>query len=253
MLQGAGWEIIRSSYLAPIKKKYPKSPIAAAAEAQYWIDYAWDARGTGYSGSVTVDGRKLYNERLAKAEQILIESRPYASSMPFWYEQMVAVQSALGRPSAERDKIFVEGISKFNDYYPTYFVMLNFLLPRWGGSWEAVDDLVSQSVKQTEASQGTAMYARLYWKAAENLTEGTKLFGGTRASWPKMKKGLEDLMQRHPASKWNLNNFAKFSCMAGDKKTFLALRKRIARDIVHSAWPQNLSLDLCERKFGYVK
>ena len=68
-----------------------------------------------------------------------------------------------------------------------------------------------------------------------------------------MKLGFEDMMVRHPKSKWNLNNFAKFACMAGDSKTFLVLRKQIGKGVIDAAWPKNTSLDLCETKFGYVE
>ncbi len=73
------------------------------------------------------------------------------------------------------------------------------------------------------------------------------------SSWPKMKRGFEDLMERHPKSKWNLNNFAKFACLAGDKQTFLKLRGQMGKDVIDAAWPENTSLDLCETKFGYAE
>jgi hypothetical protein len=236
-----------------MKKKNPQSPVAAAAEAQYWITLAWDARGSGYYSTVTPDGEKLFRERLLKAERILLESKHYASSMPFWYAQMVEVQGLLGRPEEALDKTFYEGAEKFRTYYPLYFVRVNFLSPKWGGNWAAVDKLVTSSVKLTNASEGNSMYARLYWALWRRPPEGARLFGNTRASWPKMKKGFEDLMERHPKSKWNLNNFAKFACTAEDKKTFLVLRKQIADSVVHDAWTENPSLDLCDHKFGYAK
>lgn len=246
---GSDWS---KSYarIEELKKVFPDKPFIALAEVRYWTNYAWDARGNGYGSTVTRDGWRLFHERLENAEKVLIDSKPYASSFPLWYDDMVNVQSALDRSDEERYKTFLEGAKKYKTYYPLYFTMENYLLPKWGGSWEALDSFVKWSVENTKDIDGTSMYARLYWSAYQGLRSEEKLFKDTRATWPKMKKGFEDLMARHPKSKWNLNNFAKFACVAGDKKTFLSLRRKIGKDVINDAWPEGASLDLCEAKYG---
>lgn len=234
-----------------LKRKYPDQAFVALAEAIYWKDYAWNARGEGFASSVTPDGWKLFQERLEKAEMVLNDTKAYSAELPVWYDEMILVQSALDRPEEDRDKTFLEGTKKYRTYYPTYFTMLNFLTPKWGGTWATVDNMIKWSVDNTKEIDGNSMYARLYWAANGYLPNGTNLFKDTLVSWPKMKQGFEDLMARHPKSKWNLNNFANFACMANDKKTFLALRNQIGKDVIDAAWPQNTSLDLCETKFGY--
>lgn len=236
-----------------LKKKFPNKAFVALAEVRYWIDYAWDARGGGYASSVTPEGWKLFHERLEKAEKILNETKSYSAEIPTWYVHMIIVQSALGRSEKDRDKTFLEGAKRYRSFYSTYFTMLSYLRPQWGGSWETVDNLVKWSVGNTKEIDGNSMYARLYWVASEEMPEGETLFKNTRASWPKMKKGFEDLMARHPKSNWNLNNFAKFACEAGDKKTFLALRRQVGKNIMDAAWQGNSNLDLCESKFGYTE
>jgi hypothetical protein len=244
------WDLILNR-LKYLKTKFPNKAFVAIAEAIYWVEYAWDARGGGLASSVTPDGWKLFRERLEKAEKILIDTKSYSAKLPTWYDEMIIIQSALDRPEDERDKTFLEGTTKFKTYYPTYFTMLNFLTPKWGGSWGTVDNLVKWSVDNTKEVDGNSMYARLYWSAGDDLIKGTSLFKDTLVSWPKMKQGFEDLMSRHPKSKWNLNSFARFACMANDKETFLTLRKQIGKDVMDAAWPQITSLDLCETKFGY--
>ena len=242
-----------ASRLDELNKKFPDTAFVAIAEAVYWTEYAWNARGSGYASSVTPDGWKLFRERLEKAEKILLDTKPYSAQLPIWYDQMILVQSALDGPEDERDKTFLEGTRKFKTYYPTYFTMLNFLSPKWGGTWETVDNMVKWSVENTKEIDGNTMYARLYWSASGGLPKDVKLFKDTLASWPNMKSGFEDLMAKHPKSKWNLNNFAKFACIAEDKNTFLVLRRRIGKDVMVAAWSQYPSLDLCEAKFGYMQ
>ncbi len=247
--QGGGWDkgIARVDEL---KKLYPKEAFVALAEVAYWTSYAWDARGGGYASSVSGDGWKLFQERLEKAEKILLETKSYSAQLPTWYDEMITVQSALNRPEDERDRVFVEAVKRYPTYYPIYFTMLDYLSPKWGGTWRTVDNMIKWSVEHTKAQEGMTLYARLYWVVSGDPE--VKLFEDTFASWPRMKQGFEDMMARHPKSKWNLNNFAKFACMAGDKETFLKLRAQIGTGVVDAAWPENTSLDLCETKFGYA-
>ena len=239
------------SRIEDLKKKYPDEAFVAMAEARYWAFYAWDARGGGYASSVSDDGWQLFRERMEKAESVLLDTKSYSASIPSWYIVMIKAQSILNHPADEIDKVFLDGVKRYPSYYPIYFEMLNFLLPKWGGSWRTVDNLIQWSVEHTRVKEGMTMYARLYWVADQY--SDVKLFKDTFASWPKMKQGFSDLMARHPKSKWNLNNFAKFACMAGDKQTFLKLRKQIGEGVLDAAWPQNTSLDLCETKFGYAE
>lgn len=234
-----------------LKRRFPKEAFAALTESYYWNTYAWNARGGGYSSSVSEVGQKLFQKRLEKAERVLLETKSYSSNLPMWYDQMINVQSALGRPKVERDRVFKEGISRYPTYYPIYFTMLNYLQPKWGGTWGAVDQMVERSVEHTKLHEGLSIYSRLYWFVNEN--NDVNLFRDTDASWPKMKRGFEDMMKRYPESKWNLNNFDKFACMAGDKQTFLKIRREIGNDVMDAAWPQKTSLDLCEAKFGLAQ
>ncbi len=236
-----------------LKTEFPHSAFVVTAEAEYWIKYAWNARGGGYASSVTQEGWKLFHDRMENAEKVLLDTKSYSAQFPTWYQQMIDVQVALGRPAEEQNKTFFEGTQKFKTFYPIYFTRLNFLTPQWGGSFEAIDEMVNWSVQNTQEIDGKSMYARLYWALYPTLPKDVKLFKDTRASWPKMKDGFEDLMTRHPRSKWNLNNFAKFACMANDQKTFLELRRKIGKDVIDAAWLGNTPIDLCESKFGYLQ
>ena len=94
--------------------------------------------------------------------------------------------------------------------------------------------------------------ARIFQTLSSRLiqeNEEFNLFRDSLATWPEMKRGFEDIIRRSPHSAWNINNFAAFACMAGDKQTFQSLRFRIGKTIMPDAWPSNYSLDLCEHKF----
>lgn len=234
-----------------LRKAFPDAPFPILAEAQYWASFAWDARGSGYAASVTPDGWKLFQERMRNAEKVLLDNKTVGSTLPNWYDLMIEVHTALGHSANERNATFLEGATRYKTYLQTYVVMRNFLEPKWSGSWKAVDSLIDWSVSNTMETEGQSMYARLYNGVHYNLEPGKSIFKETLVKWPRMKAGFEDMMRLYPDSKANLNDFAALACEAGDKKTFLALRKKIGNDYIESSWQKNYSLELCEAKFGY--
>lgn len=236
-----------------LKLKYPNSALGVVVEASYWATYAWHARGHGYSSTVTPEGWHLFHERMEKSEKILADNKTVGDTLPNWYELMLEVKGALGRSEEERGKIFYEGAKKYKNYLPLYFKMSHYLQPLWGGKWETVDEMVTWSVNNTKDSEGQSLYARIYWSVGKSVVYKNNLFAVSPAKWPKMRAGFEDLMIRYPKSKWNLNYFAMFACHAGDKKTFLNLRKKMADNIMDDAWSSTVSLELCENKFNYKK
>lgn len=132
--------------------------------------------------------------------------------------------------------------------------MTSSLLPWWSGSWEVIDQLAELSVKNTSKDQGNSLYARIYWNL-NGLIYGRPLtlFKDTKAKWPKMKQGFQDLLRLTPNSLWNRVNYLAFACAAGDRDTFIQVRKTFADEVVVALWPQITPLDICEQKFGYKR
>jgi len=235
--------------LREMQKRFPKSDTLALAEAIYWYKFAWHARGGGVASSVSPEGLKLFKQRLRRAEQVLKETKAYSSDLPGWYQTMLDVEFELGRPQETILKTLEEAVQRYKYYYPDYFAMVFYLLPKWGGSWQAVDNFANWSAKSTEPELGDAMYARIYWYVYEKMWNRRTIFSETRISWKKMNASFQTILKRHPKSNWNLNNYAKFACLADDRETFLSLRKIIGQNIMKSAW-RSVPIELCEEKFA---
>ncbi|MBI4988792.1 MAG: DUF4034 domain-containing protein [Rhodocyclales bacterium] len=236
--------------ISAYRKAMPKDPQAPILEATYWIAYAWDARGSGYASSVSADGWKHFRERLEKAKKVLEDSKSYASTNPEWYMEMLIVQAALDAPQRVRDATFVEGVGKYPWYLPLYFTRAEYLAPWWGGDWDSIENLSLWSVKQTKAKMGNTMYARIYW-AISHAESVKNLFKDTKASWPTMKSGFDDMMRQFPESNRNLNAYARFACDAGDKETYLKLRKKLAGKALDDSLWGTKHHEVCDVKFGY--
>ena len=76
-------------------KARPESITARVALALAYLDYASDARGSGYANTVGESGWKLFGERTAEARRILEEASKLAAECPEWYVAMQMVLSLI--------------------------------------------------------------------------------------------------------------------------------------------------------------
>lgn len=74
------------------------------------------------------------------------------------------------------------------------------------------------------------VYTRIYWSASQQEF-GDAVFAASSANWQNVKRGINDILTRYDEP-WNLNNFARFSCLAGDRPLAADLIARIGDRIV---------------------
>jgi hypothetical protein len=243
------WESIYSKILE-WKKHSPGKPGPAIVESLYWYSYAWHARGGGYANEVSETGWELFNERLAKTEKVLLDSKSYASDNPLWYYQYVRTAAGLGWDKRQLLELFSEAVNKEPAFYQTYFATIGSMSPKWGGSYELMDKVATSSAEFTRETEGDIVYARVYWSIDDYLSPQDNYFEDTLVDWGRMKQGFEQLLAAYPDSKWNLGNFASFACRAGDKETYLRLRKKINLTAIDfRAWKTGYSPDTCDHMF----
>ena len=89
------------------------------------------------------------------------------------------------------------------------------------------------------------MYARIYWFASQREFDND-LFRGSKAMWPKMKAGFDDVIRRYPDA-WNLNHYAKFACLAGDRSKTREVLAKLPGEPIASAWEPASLLAECRR------
>lgn len=230
-----------------LKAARPNASYTVIAEATYWIEYGGNARGTGYIGTVSADNYQLYLQRFQKAEDVLLNNKERGSILPGWYELTMTVQSRLGRPREVVDQVFLEGTKKFPNYLPLYIAKRNSQEPKWGGSWQAVDDTIRLAVKNTEATEGQSMYARLYFGVWENLSRRESFLVDTRVSWPKLERGFKDLIALYPNSLLPARMFLRLACHENKKQTYLENRKFLGKLRPEDHW-----IPACDNRLGYT-
>lgn len=114
---------------------HPKSVTARVALASAWLSYAFESRGNGYADTVSQNGWKLYEERTAKAEQVLADAATLPVTCP---ESYVVKLNIAQNQSWDKDRILAlyRESTKFEPGY-YYYGRAVAMLPRaqvvWGG------------------------------------------------------------------------------------------------------------------------
>jgi tetratricopeptide (TPR) repeat protein len=208
----ADWQA-RLDLLKQWAKARPDSATAKVALARLIGSYAWRARGSGYSDTVSQDGWKVFEDRLELAMSILnqVKDRP-----PLWY--MPAQRCALGQ-GWERQK-YDAMVEECRKAYPTYdsvvFGKCYWLQPRWHGQEGEYESYIAGEADKRKGVAGDLLYARSAWYVEtmiDNVLNETKL------SWSRVKSGLIEDIKEYPESLLAKGMLSMFAMEVGDEKS----------------------------------
>jgi len=228
-LHEADWQQ-RLQLLTEWRTKYPNSVTAEVAQAKVFLQHAYAIRGQGYANTVKNEAWPLFYKNIEAANLYLQRASTAAKQDPEWYATMLDVGVAQSWPQEKFNEIYLEGKKKAPSYLPLYFTASAYFAPRWHGSVSDLHNFIDDVVVFTQPKLGKTMYARLNW----SLWTDT-MFTDGQTDWNQMKAGFERMTTDFPDS-WNVNNFAKFACLAQDGETVLKMEKVIGDHPIERAW-----------------
>lgn len=192
---------------------FPQSVTARVAYADFFVSYAWEARGAKYAGEVAAERWPLFRERLASAQRTLEEARALPEKDAVCWAVTLRVARGQGWEKSDYDR----AVREANAFEPHYWKYDTYraetLLPRWygePGDWEAY----TEEAAARPDGLGDEVYARMvialhiYYK---------NVFRETKVSWPKTRAGLERLRQQYPRSLDFMSETAFFAVLSGDR------------------------------------
>lgn len=205
----------------------PDSVTARVALGQFWIGYAWKARGYGWADTVTDEGWREMSDRLENAAQALREAGRMKDRCPVLRSSLLRFALGNEKDRTEYDQMFNQDIAEFPDYEPYYNSRAIFLLPRWyGEDGEWVRDLTNYA-NRIGGEKGDMIYAQVVWN--------THHYGGRidifdekakdKPSWERVDRGFTAILKRWPDSIAAKNERAHLAALAGERE---AARKYFA-------------------------
>ena len=220
--------------LSEWQKSFPRSLAAPVAHASVLVAYAWKARGKSGADGVKDEGWELFEERLAKARNILEDAGEARQKSAEWFDPMLRIGMGQNWKRKDYDKLFDEAIKRFPEYTGYYYLRAVNLLPRWQGTegeWE-VD--LKEKCRKLDKERAYITYARTVW--AMDAAYYGNIFQESKVEWPLVMPGFDLLLERFPDSEWNLNKFCRIAIDAGDTDTARLWMKRIGDKPMMEVW-----------------
>lgn len=204
----------------------PRSMPAAIARATYLLQRA----DSLYRGQKWADGEALTRE----AQALLLSVRAASRTDPAWHAAWLYVARQQGwdpRQIMEAAEAAADGEPRALGPWMTAAAALS---PDGNGAG-LLRALAELAVRKSRATEGQALYARIYLHAARTYRAVRySPFTGGGLEWPKMNVALIDLYTRYPEPAV-LNQHAALACIAGERSAAAALIKRIGPD-PDAAW-----------------
>lgn len=199
---------------------------------------AWNIRGGGVSRTVTAQRYEHFREWMGLARDALDRNRAALQDSPMWWAQRITVANELGEGPERLRALFQGGVSRFPDFHPLYWTTVRALTPKWGGSEDALMDLLDTVAAMPEPALKEGLYARILW-AAE--TEDEPLFLDPRFKKAVWAASFGALVQRWPDT-WNRQRLFFTACELADKPLAAAHVESLDRPLEEKQLQRNHSL-----------
>jgi rhomboid protease GluP len=232
------------------RRAVKNSQRADLAEALILEASAWSARGHGGTNSVSAQAWQIFAYRTEMAAAALDDIKARNMADAAWYSESLGVALNKSQDTQTIRNIFNEGFSRFPAYRPIERQMLRALMPRWGGSYDKVEQFIRELESKVDSSMSAGRYAELYSEYSDLEGDDVNIFTDANALWTHMRAGYAQLIKRYPASDVILNEFAAFACRADDGYEFEALRASLDKRLSSVAWSTSQSLHACDAKFA---
>jgi len=131
-------------------KNWPSDPSLLLLKGQFYTDYAWKARGTGFANSVSNQGWQLFAQRLEIAEAALTEAWKLNPKDPRIAREMITVELGQGHGRPRMEQWFQRAMSLDTNYYDACYAKLNYLQPKWYGSTEDMLEFAGECVNSSK-------------------------------------------------------------------------------------------------------
>ena len=222
------------------KTHNPDSYLAYYKEGAFYVDYAWDARGSGFANTVTEENWKIFRERLSIAEKSLTRAYELNPDDPAVPVEMMRVAIGLRYSREEMEKWFENAVQAEPTYYRAYRTKLHYLKPIWYGSNEEMLEFARDCAAHPPTESRVAFilvdaHDFLSYRSEGNGQKREDYFTKPEV-WKEVKAVYEEHLSMYPDSMWDRNYFAKYACYAKDYEEAKQQFEYIGNDMELQAW-----------------
>jgi|HubBroStandDraft_6_1064221.scaffolds.fasta_scaffold69837_1 hypothetical protein len=195
--------------------KDPQSVTARVALANAYIGWGWQARGSGYSNSVSSGGWYWFGKSVGIAKATLIEVARLPEKTPSWYSAMQKVAQAEGWSREDEKELFDQAVAFEPSYYYFYQYHAGFLLPKWYGEVGETQAFINEVTAGIPEPDSSMLYFELSDSVACQCDPDRDTLKDI--SWEKAKEGYANIERLYGTVNVKNNRYAYMAYMAGDK------------------------------------
>jgi membrane protease YdiL (CAAX protease family) len=198
---------------------HPTNITAQVCLAYAYTHYAWNARGSGYSNTVSEEGWRLFSERLETAWEVLEAAEKLPQKCPGWVS--VAQRVGLGQnwDRARYFKMVDEAVRQEPTFGSFYTKACYWLLPRWHGETGDFESWLAQLADGRPGKEGDLYYAHLVWMADRVGFREEIVFDQDRLDWVRTKRGFQAWLEEKPDNLMVRFEFLSLAMVANDLAT----------------------------------
>ena len=215
----------------------PNSSAARIALAAVYDDFGHKARGGGYADTVSADGWRLLDERLALTAKTLVDAAKLPEKSPYWFSLMFDVALTQGWDKSQAKALLDAAISFEPSYYHAYRQYGNFIAPKWYGEEGDAQAFAEQVATQIGGEQGDFVYFEIASTLAcgcDTEQDRAHLQG---FSWPQVKSGYAAMEPLYGHASLKTNRFAYMAVLETDKASAQAAFAVIGNNQAPDTWP----------------
>ncbi len=197
------------------KNKTCSEAIFLTIKGLFYSDWAWEARGSGFSDSVTEEGAKLFNERLLVAQPCLEQAWALDRSNEYICKQLVKASGAQQDMNA-LEIWFQRGKKIDPDDEQLYIAKLTYLQPRWFGSSEDMLQFGRECLKEGrwDSRIPFVLLSAHYWAAGDTVEDRRSYFAQPEV-WKEIEPLFTTYLARYPSNYMRLSSYINYAASAG--------------------------------------
>jgi tetratricopeptide (TPR) repeat protein len=159
-----------------------------------------------------------YLKSLKAADATLDSVAPKVKETALWFEYKLRILYQLPESKATAEKIFKQAVQVWPDYPPLYGIAYAYSSPQYGGSNQAMENIMDMAIKKSKTTTGMAMYP-LLTISSWTIPGYDSSLSYSRMDWELMKQGFKDYEKHLGGSLSYFFKFAELACKKQDKDT----------------------------------
>jgi hypothetical protein len=198
-----------------------KSPslevIRLQVRGDFFINYAWEARGNGYADTVTEEGWRQFRERLTEARAALERAWALKPGDLRAAVLMLRVEKGIGGDRAEMEKWFERAMRADGNCRDACLDKLDWLDPKWHGSREELLAF-GRACRDSKnwQMQIPLLLGDAHYRVARQLSEDERReYLGTEEVWRDIKGVYDEYLEHVPGDKGVRSQYAGLCYMCG--------------------------------------